>query len=245
MRKNVSLIVQGRWDEANIRKINSHYSKFTNDLIFSVWENEFRNDVIDDTIVVLNKESEIEGLFQGANYHRQIVSTLNGMKVAKNEYAIKLRTDEYYEKIDTIIERTLDSKKFITSDVWLRKDRECKFHISDHFFAGKTSNLLKAMQDVKEALGRIKQLNFNPNLNVSELKIGDHGGIEAWITIALLNSIGVIANPEKSIELMLENFEVIQSKQLGKHVVKWNNMRQTFENYDIMGNMSFEEYLKS
>jgi hypothetical protein len=77
----------------------------------------------------------------------QICTTKKGLEYVNTEYVVKSRVDHYYSGIHKFIERGIQTKKIVSSSIFVRgcKDKKainsCRFCLSDCLFMGNTSNI--------------------------------------------------------------------------------------------------------
>ena len=160
--KEITFVIQGPvFYENNITKkscesIRQYFPE--SKIILSTWKNSNSSE--------LNIDQKIESDDPGANsflyinnnkifnnINRMIISSYNGLSFVKTKFAVKLRSDMYFNssnlsKLLSIAEKSNSnySKKkiIIPSNMTINPDREIKllFHPSDHFFAGLSEDLL-------------------------------------------------------------------------------------------------------
>ena len=130
----------------------------------------------------------------------QNYTTLEGLKKSTGYKSIKVRSDEIYpnlEKLAKILDKTMDDtpKKFITSDIFFRKDDHEKFHPSDHIIAGRTDRLKRGFQRaVVACCTKLGLRNKFP---------------EQLICRSLLEGNDIQPVDYKSKKIMQENFEIV------------------------------------
>jgi hypothetical protein len=79
------------------------------------------------------------------NKYFQSVSTLKGLLNVKTEYAIKVRSDEYYINFLPFITKmkSQGAQKILTSNIYFHKANDWPYHISDHIMGGKKECLIR------------------------------------------------------------------------------------------------------
>lgn len=138
------------------------------EVIVSCWDNDcprLIKKLSKQVKVVKNKFFNPKGYnFQNIQYH--IETFLQGVKEAKTEYVIKIRSDEYFTDMSKLIETVSKNKDKITTCNFLFRP-DVLFHPSDHIIAGKKKSLFAmliwSMQFIK---------NFKEDKPVSVKKIG-------------------------------------------------------------------------
>lgn len=111
--KDISVVVQGAIDFKNTPKCLASIRKWLPDseIILSTWENSNITN-LDYDVLLLNQDpgSFQMGPFETNNVKRQIYSTLQGLKISRRKYALKIRSDilltgngftEYLEKFNS------------------------------------------------------------------------------------------------------------------------------------------------
>lgn len=139
--EKIDIVLQGQYNEFT-EEIIQNYSKlpFVNNIILSCWQDD--NVHAKEGITLVASEKPIT--FGDDNINLQIVSSLNGLKKVKTEYAIKMRTDQLYDydsmmvMYNFFIENRKDHLIFVPGMY-----PHLLFHPRDHLFWGKTSDLIK------------------------------------------------------------------------------------------------------
>lgn len=159
--ENISIIIQGPiYEGVTSKTIDNIKEKFPNsEIILSTWENSNLEDIdIDNIIVIENKDPGGYPIYDSPKIlnasNRQIVSTLTGLKRASKKYALKIRTDMYFENTNFLdywgkFPKRHDEYKILKERVLLSTSfapnprREPKpYHPSDWFFFGLREDLL-------------------------------------------------------------------------------------------------------
>ena len=176
--KDISVVVQGAIDKEYTPLCLESIRKYLPDseIILSTWEGSNVNG-LDYDILILNEDPGTSmhnnklGLFNNTN--RQLLSTQNGIKIVKNKYILKLRTDallinntflKYFYKFNNSNKKyKLLENRIIVPSIYSREySSETKlnmvFHISDIYFFG-------LCEDIKDYFLDTKLL---PDSNLSE-----------------------------------------------------------------------------
>jgi hypothetical protein len=143
--EKLDIVLQGQYTEFT-EEIIENYSKlpFVNNIILSCWneDNVHSKRNFSSGIVLVSNQKPIT--FGDDNINLQIVSSFNGLKKVKTEYAIKMRTDQLYDynsmmvMYNFFIENRKDHLIFVPGMY-----PHLLFHPRDHLFWGKTSDLIK------------------------------------------------------------------------------------------------------
>lgn len=160
---NYTLVIQGPV-EKRTKTILEKYQYQHDNIIFSTWsspeltklkkEFDFKHiQLIENELPPVTKNINNQGLI-----YYQCCSSLNGMEHVLTDYAIKLRSDEYYSDLSPII-NLFDKTKIVTNDIHSSVFSRFPFHISDHLMAGKTSNLLGLFKSAHQILTSPREYN--------------------------------------------------------------------------------------
>ena len=142
----VSIIVQGQLHTRLLKSI-PNYLRFGN-VILSTWtpENtELLDKLSNFDIQITHSELKEYEWFNRGNIYRQIYTVCRGLKLAKSEYTIKVRTDCYYENLQPIIDK-LQPNKLICSDFMYNA---FPLQMGDYIIAGQTRELIKMFRLAK------------------------------------------------------------------------------------------------
>jgi len=220
----ISIIIQGPLNDRSIQTIPK-YLKY-GEVIFSCWDNDdiSRLDQYKNQIkIIVNNYHDVISKARRTNQKNPLIlqnyTTLKGLQQSKSYFAIKTRSDESYPNLDSLInllKKNRDTKdpktgiydcyKIITSNIYFRYDKQCKFHPSDHLIAGKTSRMLDIFKNSfsRCCLGQIHGLD-------PEQVIGQ-SVIETYFDPIL--KFRDRPNPHRSIEQMKKHFDIIRIRDL-------------------------------
>lgn len=167
--KDISVVVQGAIDKVTTKKCLKSIRKYLPDaeIILSTWKNsdvsELDYDVLvenDDPGAVIH--DFVYGVYNNTN--RQLVSTQEGLKAAKNKYILKLRTDfylkgnnflNYWDKFPcTNNSYKRFNHRVIVSSVYSREHSDINafaipFHPSDFYFFGEAEDIKQYFLNTK------------------------------------------------------------------------------------------------
>jgi len=163
------------------------------------------------------------------NSFYQICTTKKGLSVIHTEYVIKTRVDHFYQNLSNFIQHGLDTKKIITSSIFVRgyKDRYGKFCFSDCLFMGK-------MSDIKLCF----DLSYNNFLlTVPELAIWK----PYFVYIFKMKGIDILSvDDETYLQYMVELIDIYHINKLLPYKI---NIRNRIETHINDNNKTTKEYL--
>lgn len=260
---DLTILIQGPIHEHSISNIDT-YKKY-GEVIFVSWSDEIltKLHLIEEIkskkifLLLLNKPKYN---IRKQNIDLQVFSTYYGLLLAKNNYIIKFRSDEYYTNLDPLIKKinNTDKNKIITSNIFFRKHNVYPMHISDHIICGTKSNLTQIFLNCNQycmdrSSWKYKNEKFINNIPRHELVA------EQIITLC---SIPVLINnttnnkfnyssKEECINYIKNYFDIIDIQKLGNFIVSYtlNNCRfyqktlTSFSNKDTDILYSIEEYV--
>lgn len=159
--KDITVLIQGPYDNNTLNCINSVKSIFSNSqIVLSTWESP-NIPVLKNVILVTNRDpgavSFIKDNNKPNNINRLILSTQNGLKCIKSKYTLKLRSDlvitntnflNYFNRFPLSNEYNLFKSKVLVSDIFtlyyeIIDDRKVftPFHVSDWWYFGYTEDI--------------------------------------------------------------------------------------------------------
>ncbi len=158
---NFTLVIQGPVHQNSIYGILNNYSEYTDSIVVSHWDTDKDKELLrhldtfpNVTIVENTFKKASYNTFNGQNVYYQIRTTLSGLEVVKTEYAIKLRSDQYFGNLVPMFEAVLtEPAKYTCSNLHFRPDRFLKYHASDKVIGGTTIQLTSTFQ---KALHRVQ-----------------------------------------------------------------------------------------
>lgn len=221
--KNITFVIQGKTHLNSISNVEN-YLKYGK-VVFSCYENddlellktiEELSKINLDVKFVKNKfppPYENYEQYNRQNSFLQAYSSLNGLKAVETEFAIKIRSDEYFENFSNFISSMLEfPEKFTTINFIFRKDSAYKFHPSDHLFGSKTEILLKCFEILME------KYIFEQNLPA-----------EVKIFVSFLKAKNIFIDINNSKQLTKENSQIVNLRTFEKFIVK-NNGANDYKN---------------
>lgn len=142
MKHNIAIIIQGQFTQECLKYIDIYTASAQ--VIVSCYNSCNTATVPSNVIVVKQAKNEIKNCHNGHNLYQQALTTYNGLLLAQEyKYAIKVRSDEYFENMSHIIHRITNSPdKLLTTSFFF--GTHTPFHISDHLIGGTTSSLTQA-----------------------------------------------------------------------------------------------------
>ena len=145
-----TILIQGPLNIALLESI-PNYCKYGNIILstchisYSETEYKILSSITNQCKVILYIDKEYD-CFNTHNIYKQAISTLEGLKECDSEYVIKLRSDEFYENLQPVIDK-LSTECLVCSDFFYNDGHTLQ--ISDHIIGGTTSSLLKTFNIVK------------------------------------------------------------------------------------------------
>ena len=140
--KEYTILLQGVINPKTFKLWIKNYSDYT--VVVSIWEDEDLSDYkIPTNWKVIKNKYPLVRFRKQANLDYQIITTLAGLESVDTEWVIKMRTDEYYSKLDKVFKRMKENpNKIVSSSMFFRKYGLYKFHCSDKLLGGTTENLI-------------------------------------------------------------------------------------------------------
>ena len=99
--------------------------------------------------VVINETPDTSNVYNVANLYLQVCSVLGGVEAANEQFIVKCRSDEYFSNLNIIIKYHSTAGKPVTSNIFVRENDYCPFHISDHLLVVDKINFKQALKDVE------------------------------------------------------------------------------------------------
>jgi hypothetical protein len=137
------LLIAGPFHQ-NTMKMVKMYENVFEIIIISTYKNEDNNDLnlfkktysqIKKIKIIENTLPIVNDLHNAQNIYFQCFSVVNGLEYCSANYVIKLRSDEIYSNLDSLIE-TLPNDKLSTNNIFVRDVSYKPFHLSDHMIVG-------------------------------------------------------------------------------------------------------------
>lgn len=170
-----------------------------------------------------------EGTLNEQNRYYQFLSTHLGLTACKTQYAVKIRSDEFYSDMTPFIEEMIEKNdKVVTTDIFFRKSL-IPYHPSDHLVGGETKELLEIFKiaremceskEIRESNLLVKQCRgtktpFGANLLSAEQQFG----------IASLMTLYAPTKLEKlsMVSAMKERFTIVPTTNLGVFRIGFNS----------------------
>ena len=139
--REYTILLQGIINPKTFNLWIKNYSDYK--VVVSIWEDEDLSDydIPTNWKVVLNKYPLVR-FRKEANLDYQIITTLAGLKEVDDMWVIKMRTDEYYSKLDKVFDKMKSNpEKIVSSSMFFREYGMYKFHCSDKLLGGSVENL--------------------------------------------------------------------------------------------------------
>tara|TARA_B110000305_G_scaffold211789_1_gene246433 strand:+ start:12558 stop:13406 length:849 start_codon:yes stop_codon:yes gene_type:complete len=234
---SISTIIQGPLNDRSLKSI-PHYLKY-GEVIVSCWANDDLSrikGINSEVKIVINNTNQLPKLKKKQSERNppslQFLSTLNGLMASQSQLSIKTRSDESFPELGPVIDRIKNNQrskdsstgvynwfKITTSNIYFRKDKDFKFHPSDHIIAGNTKRLIDIF---KQCINT--HLYKNTTYKSPEQIIGE-STIETYFDP--INKKNDIAKKENSIELMKKHFDIIRIRDLPNRT--WTSSLRSYD----------------
>jgi len=245
---DITFVIQGRVVDLTKETIASIRRLFPGSKIFlSTWKGQcldgffvdkiIENDDVGPTVIEYDKNDKPRVV----NINRQIVSTINGLKLVDTKFAVKIRSDnyltnramiKYFNTFDNYrdSEYSLFERRIITSNYFAKEYTRglvIPFSISDFFQFGLTKDLIN-LWDISLFDDYIFNDEFSGHSQHENLPFRQHH-IEQMLWVKFINKHRKIVlknkfgNPELNelfYKLMLNNTVIVDGKLLGLSVPK-------------------------
>lgn len=227
IKKDVTLLIQGRYSDIFINNIDKYESYF-NKIIYSTWKDDnvkYHKNIE----FIIDNLPNTDGVYNAGNVYYQCKSTLNGLKKVETKYVVKHRSDEFYSNIDYFINSF--NKKLICCNWGFQKIKTIPYQISDHLFMGETDKLLNTFANLEKCL----------HLNINNLILNPRYGAEMLISLHYIlqhdkYNIEFMANNYKNndvvYEIMKEYFDVVDVNELSPFIITNNHNNRIWTSYN-------------
>lgn len=235
-KKDFCLLIQGPLNEISVSTIDNYLDQVDR-VVISYWKQDnisiLEKKIIDKSqknkkIFLVKNDLPIidDHIINAQNCYLQFFSTYSGLRFIDHRFCIKVRSDESYENLRNVIFLLLeDTKKFITNDLYFRRDEVYKYHISDHMIAGSSSIMKNAFYMAKLFCEKKINVNFQafPNNPLIPEQI-----ITYFILIALSEIYPIrYLSTNNSKELIKTYFNIVPLSD-GFGQVIWSNNQAGF-----------------
>lgn len=140
---STSLLIAGPFSLNGLIMVEKYLSKF-HSIVISTYLNrdcqyikelkeKYSN--LSNIKIIENTLPKINNYHNSQNIYYQCFSVIKGLECINTQFVIKLRSDEYYTNLDTIL-KTLPTDKISTNNVFVRDVSYKPFHLSDHMIVG-------------------------------------------------------------------------------------------------------------
>ena len=237
MKNDITILIQGKFDYECFNYIIRNY--YNTPVIFSYWENDFDifnkiksfyknsptgyipDPELSNIKTIFNTIPEYKG---PVNFNLQCISTLSGLEQVETDLVVKVRGDEYYSNLGSIVPIISNNRKIYSSPLFFRSMKHWtlkdKYHIGDHLLAGHKDDLQIMYQ---KAQSKMFQDDFY------------HG--ERGITISYLEHKGFtdLENLEEGRKYMIDNFDILNLEHLKPYKMVANGIdRVWYNNYSVL-----------
>ena len=227
----ITFVIQGPVTCETIKttKICKKYGE----VIVSCWDNDCPNLIKNlgrHAKIIKNKFFKPKGYnFQNIQYH--IKTFFEGVRAARTDYVIKLRSDEYFTDISNLVDTARKNPNKITTCNFLFRP-DVLFHPSDHIIGGKKKSLFSMLVWSEEFIK-----NFKEDKPVSAKRVGLKSELfykdvtaELTFCISYLKSKGIN---------VVEDIKGMDDKELKKYHKKIMNDHYALVRASDMGNFLF------
>jgi hypothetical protein len=252
MNSDYTIIIQGPLNSISINNLEK-YSQFGK-IIISTWSNN--NILSNDLLSYIKQYADItiqdppkiikNKFYNKANILYQIVSTFNGIIRTDTKFCIKVRSDEKFTDLSTLVNKhQKNHEKIICSNIFFRKPLSYLYHISDHIICGQTNLLAKSLSSAINLCQN--QYSIMQILNkFSRLPVTTKLVPEQIICLCILqNMISTNAtiinynNKSLCIELMKKYFDIINVDDLGDIIVSFKDFAKPTIRHSVSATKSY------
>ena len=240
MEKSVTVIIQGPASELSIKSLKAYSEEYP--VVFSTWEEDTY--IIDEIKEIVEKKDTIKlimeplpciavkvGLLHDTTFYYAVAGMNNALEQVDTEYAIRTRTDEFFEDFQPMISLAMgnpeNKDKFICGNIFVRKFSDVPYHIGDHVYIARTLHLKNAFYNLRKMYDGEMQLQ--PWASQSENIDFGHGttatgfAAETILGHAFLFAKSVPIKKWPYIDCFVDNFYVLNLALLGDYVVRWGH----------------------
>lgn len=156
--ENVTIVLQGvLHKDISLSDILDSYTKYC-PVVLSIYDSDYAvaesiAKKYDNVTVVVNHVGDFKSALKEKNkyshsdYHNncyyQIRTTLLGLTHVTTKYVVKSRVDHFYDGLDDFIRTGLQTKKVVSSSLYVRGYSMTSYHLSDCLFMGCTEDIQK------------------------------------------------------------------------------------------------------
>jgi hypothetical protein len=227
-----TVVIQGPLHPNSVVALRSYALKFP--VILSTWSDntETEKQVTNmigkgDHVAVVSYNLDDTEIYDEQSRYKQFLTAYRGVRLVDTEYVIKVRSDEYYTDFIPLLEKfEEDTEKLVSTNLFFRKFSYYMYHPSDHVYVAKTASLKNVLEEC------IKDCKLGSTAIFSKCKIAAKDGETLtpeqqlainWVlehTDIDLNSGDL--NIDDHTEIMKENFDVVEVKDLGLYNVSFH-----------------------
>lgn len=239
-----TLVIQGLFSSCALDSYRNNRGCFV-EAVYSTWNNDLKtfNQLEDNLTFQIHDLPNIENKYNGANIYYQIVSTLEGLKNVKTPYAFKHRSDEKYKNLVAVLNQ-FNPDKLLCSNIFFRPLSYAPYHISDHFFVGRTKNLILTFENLKKYFdeGCKDKYGILENRFSSEQLIGLFyiASFEEFPISELLKN----KKDKKFVfEVMKKYFDVFDIQKLKPYTVRHNHLKNVITDFKKVDKQFLIKYI--
>jgi hypothetical protein len=138
-----TFVIQGPLHKNCIHGILNNYKEYTDNIIVSHWNND------DPTLLqtltnesnscklISNEYHTNYNVYNQQNVYYQTLTTLYGIREARTQFVLKLRTDQWFGNLTPILDRIRETpEKLICANLHFRPNNIYQYHPSDKLYGG-------------------------------------------------------------------------------------------------------------
>jgi hypothetical protein len=225
--ENISIIIHGPLHQNTISTIQK-YCLNHNIIVcipqpeqnqHSIFEELIKiSDLPNTSIAVITYDKNILSQYYNNHLNRwyHFFSVDLALQYCYTEYALKIRSDEFYSDLNLFYEAMIANPlKIITSDIYFRQNYKYSFHPSDHMIGGKTEimkNIFQGAKDLCESFEKLTGNEFIKSKSLDPFTLTP----EQMIGIASISSILNQDDIEK-----MDNIEIMKNTNQYEIDRKW------------------------
>jgi hypothetical protein len=239
IKKGVTFVVQGPLTEEGLRGIHNY--KKLGDVIVSCWDFDPPHVIkkIPKGVKVIVNSFKEDNSYNFQNIKYQIESSLKGLLEVKTDFVVKVRSDEYFTKMNKFVSSVYFHPEKLTVCNFLFRKRAL-FHPSDHVFGGKVETLIKMFDNSKKMIScykkdetvDIERLGFKKEYTKGQQFIFNRLTAEMTFCLCYLKVKGIdvisdIKNMDKEEVLdyhrrvMQNNYRLVRASELGHFLFRY------------------------
>jgi len=269
-----SFVFQGPLHKNFIYGLLNNYKEYTDNIIVSHWNNddpellEYLTNGDIPCKLVSNEYHTNYNVYNQQNVYYQTLTTLYGIREARTQFVLKLRTDQWFGNLTPILDKIRESpEKFVCSNLHFRPDHYYQYHPSDKLYGGnrklieetirimyqRITNNVPAMMagaymytDDRDIVSEERMMedigvyNHNqagrpiltkdrekPLIGTIKVFPSNYIGLvpEVILGTSFLMAKGIYPDPNDSVRIVKENFDIVRVEDMTPYVNKNGNSK--------------------